>query len=115
VTRSGKIDHVGNQTFTDSQVKANILNDFSTVFSYDDEMDLPNIGNSPYPSIPPIDLVSAGINKVLKNLDPSKAAGPDGIPARYLKLIADELTLSLLLLFSASLKQEKISSDWKRL
>jgi len=98
----------GDQTFTDSQVKANILNDyFSTVFSHDNDMDLPNIGNSPYPSIPPINLVSAGINKVLKNLDLSKAAGPNGIPARYFKLIADELIPSLLLLFSASLKQEK--------
>jgi len=74
-------------------------------------MNLSNIGNSPYPNIPSIDLISASINEVLKNLDPSKAAGPDGIPARYLKLIADELTPRLLLLFSASLKQGKISSD----
>ena len=99
----------GDQTFTDSQVKANILNDyFCTVFSHDDDdKDLSNIRNSPYPNIPPIHLDSAGINKVLKNLDPSKAASPDGSPARYLKQIADELIPNLFLLFSASLKQEK--------
>ena len=64
--------------------------------------------------MPPIELHCVGINKVLKSLDPSKAAGPDGLPSRYLKLIADELTPSLFLLFSASLQQGRIPADWKR-
>ena len=64
--------------------------------------------------MPPIELHYVCINKVLKSLDPSKAAGPDGLPSRYLKLIADELIPSLFLLFSASLKQGRIPADWKR-
>ena len=82
------------QTFTDSQDKADILNDyFCTVFSYDNNVDLPSIGNFLLPNIFPIVLDSTSINKVFKNLDPSKAAaGPDGLPSTYLKLIADELT-----------------------
>ena len=103
------------QTFTDSQDKANILNHyFCSVFSHDNNDDFPYIGDSPFPNMPPIELHCVGINKVLKSLDPSKAAGPDGLPSRYLKLIADELTPSLFLLFSASLQQGRIPADWKR-
>ena len=103
------------QTFTDSQDKANILNHyFCSVFSHDNNDDFPYIGDSPFPNMPPIKLHYVGINKVLKSLDPSKAAGPDGLPSRYLKLIADELTPSLFLLFSASLQQGRIPADWKR-
>ena len=103
------------QTFTDSQDKANILNHyFCSVFSHDNNDDFPYIGDSPFPNIPPIELHCLGINKVLKSLDPSKAAGPDGLPSRYLKLIANELTPSLFLLFSASLQQGRIPTDWKR-
>ena len=54
--------------------------------------------------------ISAGFSQ----LNYPKAAGPDKLPARYLKLIANELTPSLFLLFSASIKQESIPSDWKK-
>ena len=105
----------GDQTFAGSQDKANILNEyFSTVFSHDNNDDLPDNGESLFSSIPPIKIVSVGINKLLRDLYPSKAAGPDKLPARYLKLIANELTPSLFLLFSASIKQETIPSDWKK-
>ena len=102
------------QTFTDSQDKANILNHyFCSVFSHDNNDDFPYTGDSPFPNMPPIELQCLGINKVLKSLDPSKAAGSDGLPSRYLKLIADELTPSLFFLFSASLQQGRIPADWK--
>ena len=81
---------------------------------HDNNHDFPYIGDSPFPNIPPIELHCLGINKVLKNLDPSKAAGPDGLPSKYLKLITDELTPSLFLLFSATLQHGRIPADWKR-
>ena len=49
------------QTFTDSQY-------FCTVFSHDNNNDLPYIRNSPFPNMPPIELHCLSINKVLKIL-----------------------------------------------
>ena len=72
----------GDVTFAESQDKANILNDyFCTVFSHDDTENLPDMGDSTFSNIPSIELDSPGNDKILK--DPSKAAGPDGLPARY--------------------------------
>jgi len=52
-----------------------------------------------------IDLQALGITKLLQDLDPSKAARPDNIPARFLKLFAEDLTPCLFIPFSASHKQ----------
>ena len=61
----------------------------------------------------PITICSNGILKLLNNLKPGKANGPDGIPARFLRDFATSLTPSLTLLFQASLNQHKLPSDWK--
>ena len=42
---------------------------------------------------------------MLQDLDPSKAAGPDHIPAKVLKLFATELSPYLLLIYKSSLEQ----------
>ena len=47
------------------------------------------------------------IHKVLLNLDPSKAQGPDGLPTIVLKTCARELTPSLCALFDLSLANGK--------
>ena len=57
--------------------------------------------------MPPIRLHCLGINKILKYLNPSKAAGSDGLPSRYLKLIADKLTPNLFLLFQLPYSKEE--------
>ena len=92
------------------------MNDyFCTVFTPDrNNEELPSIGDSPFLSIPKIKLQASGITKLLKDLDPSKAAGPDHIPAKFLKLFAEDLTPCLFVLFSASLKQGVIPTDWKK-
>ena len=70
--------------------------------------------NNPQPSrMNPITICSNGILKLLNNLKPGKANGPDGIPARFLRDFATSLTPSLTLLFQASLNQHKLPSDWK--
>ena len=61
----------------------------------------------------PITICSNGILKLLNNLKPGKANGPDGIPARFLRDFVTFLTPSLTLLFQASLNQHKLPSDWK--
>ena len=121
--KSLRSDHTGipslernGQSYTTSQEKARILNEyFCTVFTPDrNDEDLPTIGDSPFSSISKINLQASGITKLLKDLDPSKAAGPDHIPAKFLKMFAEDLTPCLFILFSASLKQGIIPTDWKK-
>jgi len=108
-----KSDHCGistlikdNTCYTDNQAKADILNSqFSSIFTSDDGSTLPDLGISPYPDISPVDINTSGIVSFLNDLDPSKSPGPDEIPPKLLKLLADEVSPCLQLLFSASLHQ----------
>ena len=53
-----------------------------------------------------------GIHKLLCTLKEHKATGPDHIPTKLLKTLADELTPTFTRLFQASLKQGIIPTDW---
>ena len=53
------------------------------------------------------------VYKVLLNLDPSKALGPDGRPTIVLKTCGRELTPSLCALFNSSLAKGKLPTEWK--
>ena len=53
------------------------------------------------------------VYKVLLNLDPSKAPGPDGLPTMVLRTCARELTPSLCALFNLSLAEGKLPTEWK--
>ena len=46
-------------------------------------------------------------------LDPSKATGPDGIPARILKECSEQIAPSLCSLFNHSLRAGRFPSEWK--
>lgn len=101
--------------YTDNQAKADILNKyFSSVFTTDDDSPLPDLGTSMYPDASAIEIGISGITKLLNELDPSKSPGPDKIPPRLLKLLADEVSPCLQLLFSASLHQGILPTDWKK-
>lgn len=54
-----------------------------------------------------------GVQKLLANLNPQKAAGPDGIPGKLMKELAVELAPALTLLFTQSLSTGDIPADWK--
>ena len=102
-------------TYSDSKKKAEILNgQFSSVFTQEpQDLDLPDMGNSPYPTMPHITINGKGTEKLLKNLKPHKAAGPDDISARILKENAAQLAPALSHLFQASLNQGQVPEDWK--
>ena len=53
-----------------------------------------------------------GVHKLLSNLKPFKATGPDGLPPFILKELAYELAPAFTLLFEASLSQGTLPSDW---
>ena len=55
-----------------------------------------------------------GITKLLRNLNPHKASGPDGVPARLLKETAEEIAPAISILFQTSLDQGSVPSAWKK-
>ena len=62
----------------------------------------------------PISVAAEGVASLLSNLDPCKASGPDGIPARFLKDMANDLAPLLTLIYQASLQQGCIPDEWKK-
>ncbi|KAL8609731.1 hypothetical protein ACOMHN_042770 [Nucella lapillus] len=100
---------------SNSQNKAEILGDqFRSVFTEEDTTSIPHKGPSPYPDMPPIRVSEAGVKKLLLNLQPCKATGPDNISAFVLKTTAQELSPLLTKLFQLSLDTEQVPSDWKQ-
>ena len=90
---------------SDSQVKANILNDqFSSVFTEEDTSTIPSLGHSTHPDLARISVSEEGVQKLLGGLKIHFAAGPDEIPARLLKEYASELAPALTLIFHHSIK-----------
>ena len=101
-------------TFSDPQQKANILNkQFCSVFTKENLETLPDLGESPHPTMPDIDVTLPGVTKLLKQLNPRKAAGPDGIPCRLLVMVAEELAPALTHLFNLSLETGEIPNAWR--
>ena len=101
-------------TYSDSVTKADLLNkQFVSVFSQEAPGDLPDLGPSDTPDVPGIKVSTAGVIKLLKDINPSKATGPDSIPGKLLKEAAAELAPTLTCIFQASIDQGRIPTDWK--
>ena len=99
---------------TEPRAKADILNQqFASVFSKEDSDTIPDLGTSPYPSMAKINISPKGVTKLLQSLKVNKAAGPDGITPRFLKMVAVELTPALTLLYQACINQGKVPQDLK--
>ena len=74
------------QLVADTKQKANILNEqFQSVFTTESIDNIPNKGVSPHPVIPSLTITTPGIQKLLDNINPHKASGPDNISGRILK------------------------------
>ena len=99
---------------SDNKSKANILNDqFQSVFTKENLNNFPNKGKSPYTTMADIQINVKGVHKLLKNLKPHKATGPDAIPSCILKTAADQLAPILTELYQASLNTGEVPQDWK--
>ena len=98
---------------TDSVGKAEILNrQFDSVFTNEDSK-IPDVTDSKsYPSMPDIIVTQEGLLKLLQKIDANKASGPDGIPAKILKLCAEELAPSLASIFNKSFSSGNLPTDW---
>ena len=101
-------------TFSDSKTKANILNDqFCNAFTREDTNNMPQMKDSPHPSMPDITVSITGVQKLLANLNPRKASGPDKLPCRLLKELAQELAPALTILYNKSLSTGEVPAIWK--
>ena len=98
---------------TDPKSKAEILNaQFQSVFTRETEPSLtPPCHQSP--TMPDICITTKGVLKLLKNLQPNKAPGPDNIGPRVLKVLADTIADPLTRIFNKSLQEGCVPQDWK--
>ena len=71
-------------------------------------------GSSPFPSIGPLIIHATGVEKQLRQLNPSKASGPDEIPPRLLKLVAHEIAPALSFVFQQSYESGVVPAQWKQ-
>ena len=120
--KSRRKDHVGIQALlhkdkivTTAEEKAEALADqYELVFTNEDTSHIPDKGVSPYPSMGDINVTTKGVEKLLKQLDPKKAIGPDLILTKILKDHADLIAPIMKTIFQQSLDTGIIPKDWLR-
>ena len=98
---------------TDSKQKAEVLNsEYQRQFTQERLSDLPIEEESVIPPMPDIVITEEGVPKMLKNLNPHKAVGPDEISPWVLRNTAEEIAGALTILFQLSLDTGIIPEDW---
>ena len=101
--------------YSDSVSKARILiKQFQSVFTPDDGSPLPQMDKLDCRPIEDITVTIPGVTKLLKNINPSKACGPDALPNSVLKNCAETLAPAVADIFQLSLKSGTLPDDWKR-
>ena len=99
---------------SDGQSKAEILNkQFSSVFTEENLINLPEMGNNPTSEIPGLQISSKGNLKQLLSLKTNMASGPDDIPSWFLKENAYEIAPILANIFQASITEGVVPKRWK--
>ena len=97
----------------DATYSTEILNQqFQSVFTDDQSPQETNLYNSTLPDMPDIEITETGVLKLLHNLKPYKAQGPENIHPRILKELAVEIAPSLTLIFRKSYETGEVSTDW---
>ena len=66
----------------------------------------------PVSIIPELQVSTAGIDKLLKNLHTDKAAGPDQIPPIVLKELREQVSPIIQVLFQISYETGTLSKEW---
>ena len=103
------------QLESDPKIKAEILNNFfKSVFTKEDEENMPILPPSKYPNMPDLNITETGVIKLLSNLNPNKASGPEEIPGRLLKLAAAQIAPSLTFIFNQSLRTGDLPEDYRK-
>ncbi len=94
------------QPHSTSQMKSKIISEqFQSVFTKEDGGAIPLVEDPSLPDIPPLIISAAGVTKLLRKLKARNMSGPDNIPVRVLKELAEPLPLCLTAFFPLSLLQ----------
>ena len=87
---------------------------FASVFTKDRENEIiPDFQNRLGTSVSDITIEEQDIKKLLKDVKVDKAMGPDGLSPRTIWETREFISEALALIFTSSLKQGKLPSDWK--
>jgi len=87
-------------------------NHFSSVFSIDDQKS-PVLNCPPFNEMPGIVIELSGVVKLMENIKPFKASGPDNITGRFLKETSNELAKGMTFLFQASVHHGDTPDPWR--
>ena len=79
------------------------------MFTHERNVNVPDKGQSPFPDIPDLNISTAGVEKQLLSLIPTKACGP-----RLLRTVAQELAPALTFLFNQSYTTSIVPMQWKQ-
>ena len=105
----------GSTLVSDSLGKAKLLlKQFQSVFTPDDGSPPPPMEDKYKKPIQDITISVDGIRKLLSNINPNKAHGPDAIPNIILKTCADNIAPALTTIFQASLDTGTLPTDWRQ-
>ena len=98
---------------TTSKEKAEALNSqYQSVFTKENTTSFPDKGKSPHPAMTNIVFNTDGIEKLLSNLNPRKACGPDLIPIRVMRETAKQIAPILQVIFTQSYETGMLPKDW---
>ena len=83
-------------------------NQFQQAFSVEtSSQDIPDKGKSHHPQMKSITITEQGVLKLLKQINPNKATGPDMICGKVLKELSTEVVTIITLLFQKNIRHWK--------
>jgi hypothetical protein len=96
----------------DSKSKAEALNQqFVSVFTEENMTNQPDLKGNPSPDISRLEISEEGVKKLLSNVNPKKANGPDNIPNRVLKDCATNIA-PYVTIYQKSYELGSVTDDW---
>ena len=84
-----------------------------SLFTEEDTENLPQL-NKRFPSLSILNVTAIGVEKLLLNLNTSKAAGPDKLSGKLLKATAHEIAPLLQVIFQRSINEGTLPQAWGR-
>ena len=73
---------------------------------------IPDLQQDTTTKMPEIEISKNGLLKLLKNLKPGKAAGPDRLKPLLLRELREEIAPIIKIIFDRSLQTGKLPADW---
>lgn len=111
---SNVLDSEGRLTKTEEEAATALNGYYQSVFTSDE----PDYSPPDFPSLTEekledVVLTEESVEEILTDLNPNKAAGPDGVESKLLKECAQELAPVLCKLFRKSMDEAEVPSKWK--